>query len=439
MKTGFKKVVVSAFLGLSVIISSGGLSVMNPLTVQAAVSKPKINLTKKGTITVGRGSQLALYKNVIKSVKKGTYPVKSVKVASVKAANGKKIGIKNSPIRTTGRVPAKTLVFPSMKGTYKLRVTATDNKGSKITSTVNFKVRPKKLSSYVKGLKTLTVTKGASVKYLRGITYDRSKISGIKVDSSSVNTDKIGTYKVYYNIIGIAGDKLKIARKVNVKAGPTLDAGPSNPTTPAPKPTTPAPSSNPADHVTGIKDRVVLRASKNLNLMDGVKGDDTIKSIQCLYSYDDVDPYHYNLPAFGETNSAPQMYTHEIIDYLITTKTGVKKRVEAHMYVVDLPTAKDLANAGVKVYMTNNAVVAKGENNRHTCNIQVSADKILVPAHKMQICYNCNEEMGVHDDDWLDSHVMDSFLASKGQGPEGAVPGCGNTWYGNVEAFTISR
>ena len=398
---------------------------MNPLTVQAAVSKPKINLTKR-TITVGRGSQLALYKNVIKSVKKGTYPIKSVKVASVKAANGKKIGIKNSPIRTTGRVPAKTLVFPSKKGTYKLRVTATDNRGSKTTSTVDFKVRPKKLSSYVKGMETLTVTKGASVKYLKGVTYDSSKIKSIKVDPSLVDTDKIGTYKAYYNIIGIAGDKLRIVRKVNVKEGPTLDAGP---TTPAPKPTTPAPSSNPADHVTGIKDRVVLRASKNINLMDGVKGDDTIKSIQCLYSYDDVDPYHYNLPAFGETNSAPQMYTHEIIDYLITTKTGVKKRVEAHMYVVDLPTAKDLANNNVKVYTTNNALVQADPNVRRTCDLQVSATKIVVPRHSLYVCYGCNEEITQSDYDWVEEHC---FVTGRGDQ-------CGSGWYGTVESFSITR
>lgn len=433
MKKGFKKIVVSAVLGLSVIISSGGLSAMNPLTVQAAVSKPKIDLTKK-TITVGRGSRLELYKNVIKSVKKGSYPIKSVKVASVKAANGKKISIKNSPVRTTGRVPAKTLVFPSKKGTYKLRVTATDNRGSKTTSTVDFKVRPKKLSSYVKGMETLTVTKGASVKYLRGVTYDSSKIKSIKVDPSLVDTDKIGTYKAYYNIIGIAGDKLRIVRKVNVKEGPTLDAGPTNPTTPAPKPTTPAPSSNPADHVTGIKDRVVLRASKNINLMDGVKGDDTIKSIQCLYSYDDVDPYHYNLPSYNDVNGAVNMYTHEIIDYLITTKTGVKKRVEAHMYVVDLPTAKDLANNKVKVYTTNNALVQADPNVRRTCTLQVSATKIFVPRHPLYVCHNCGEEMSKMDMDWIDEHEMASIL-----GYEGSVPGCGSGWLPTVEAFEISR
>ena len=156
MKTEFKKLAASAVLGLSVIISSGGLSVMNPLTVQAAVSKPKINLTKKRTITVGRGSQLELYKNVIKSVKRGSYSVKSVTVKAVKAKNGKRISIKNSSALAAGKIPAKTLKFPATAGTYKLKVTAKDTKGNASNSTVSFKVG-KKLSSYVTGLKTYKV------------------------------------------------------------------------------------------------------------------------------------------------------------------------------------------------------------------------------------------------------------------------------------------
>lgn len=435
LNKNFKKVVASAILGLSVLTASAGVTgFIAPVTVQAAVRKPVINVKAK-TISVGASSNMDVYKNVITSVKKGTYAVKSVKVTSVKAKNGKRISIKNSSVLAPGKIPSKKLIFPSTAGTYKLKVTAADTKGNKAVSTVSFKVG-KKLSSYVRGLKTYKVNVKSYIDFMKGVTFNKSYVKSVKVNSATVDLDEVGNYKVYYTITGKAGDKLKVGKKVSVTisssyTGPTLDAGP---TTPAPKPTTPAPSSNPADHVTGIKDRVVLRASKNINLMDGVKGDDTIKSIQCLYSYDDVDPYHYNLPAFGETNSAPQMYTHEIIDYLITTKTGVKKRVEAHMYVVDLPTAKDLANAGVKVYTSNNSVVAKGENNHHTCKIQVSADKISVPAHDLYICYNCNTEITPTDYDWRDEHDMNSYL-----GVEGSVPGCGSGWYGDVEAFTISR
>lgn len=438
LNKNFKKVVASAILGLSVLTASAGVTgFIAPVTVQAAVRKPVINVKVK-TISVGASSNMDVYKNVITSVKKGTYAVKSVKVTSVKAKNGKKIFIKNSSILAPGKIPSKTLVFPSKAGTYKLKVTATDTKGNKAVSTVSFKVG-KKLSSYVSGPKNYKVNVKSYINFMKGVTFNKSYVRSVKVNSATVDLDEVGNYKVYYTITGKAGDKLKVGKKVSVTisssyTGPTLDAGPTNPTTPAPKPTTPAPSSNPADHVTGIKDRVVLRASKNINLMDGVKGDDTIKSIQCLYSYDDVDPYHYNLPSYNDVNGAVNMYTHEIIDYLITTKTGVKKRVEAHMYVVDLPTAKDLANNKVKVYTTNNALVQADPNVRRTCTLQVSATKISVPRHPLYVCHNCGEEMSKMDMDWIDEHEMASIL-----GYEGSVPGCGSGWLPTVEAFEISR
>lgn len=439
MKTEFKKLAASAVLGLSVIISSGGLSVMNPLTVQAAVSKPKINLTKKRTITVGRGSQLELYKNVIKSVKRGSYSVKSVKVKAVKAKNGKKISIKNSSALAAGKIPAKTLKFPAAAGTYKLKVTAKDTKGNASNSTVSFKVG-KKLSSYVTGLKTYKVKKGSKVNFMNGVAFNNTYVKSIKADSSRVDLSSVGTYKVYYTIVGKAGDKLKVSKNVTVyeekKPAPSDTTTPSNPTKPS-NPTE-APSSNPAAHVKGIADRVVLRASKNLDLMSGITWDSTIQSVQCMYTVEGVDPYHYNLPAFGEKDSALYMYTHEGLEYLITTKSGKKQRVEANLYVVDLPTAKDLAQY-VPVYTTNNALVQADPNVRRICDLQVSASKIIVPRHPIAVCYNCCEEMPQSDYDWLDDHNWNSILASKGQGPEGAIPGCDNTWFTSVEAFSINR
>lgn len=438
LNKNFKKVVASAILGLSVLTASAGVTgFIAPVTVQAAVRKPVINVKAK-TISVGASSNMDVYKNVITSVKKGTYAVKSVKVTSVKAKNGKRISVKNSSILAPGKIPSKKLIFPSTAGTYKLKVTAADTKGNKSVSTVSFKVG-KKLSSYVRGLKTYKVNVKSYIDFMKGVTFNKSYVKSIKVNSAAVNLDEVGNYKVYYTITGKAGDKLKVGKKVSVTisssyTGPTLDAGPTNPTTPAPKPTTPAPSSNPADHVTGIKDRVVLRASKNLNLMEGVKGDDTIKSIECSFPLEGLDAQHFNLPAFGEKDSALSMYTHQTIDYLITAKSGAKKRVEAHLYVVDLPTAKDLANAGVKVYTSGNQLVAANPNSYHTCDIQVSATKIVVPTHKLEVCYNCNEEMKANDFDKLDEHELGSLY-----GWEGSVPGCGSTWYATVEGFTINR
>lgn len=432
MKTEFKKLAASAVLGLSVIISSGGLSVMNPLTVQAAVSKPKINLTKKRTITVGRGSQLELYKNVIKSVKRGSYSVKSVTVKAVKAKNGKRISIKNSSALAAGKIPAKTLKFPTTAGTYKLKVTAKDTKGNASNSTVSFKVRTKKLSGYVTGLKNYKVKKGSSVNFMKGVKYDKTCVKSVKANSAAVDLDEVGNYKVVYTITGVAGDKIKVSKKVEVYVDssvkfPTPDA--DNPT-----PTTPADTGTPASHVKGITDRVVLRASKNFNLMDGVSWDSTIKSVQCLYNSEGVDPYHYNLPAFGEKDSAPIMYAHETIDYLITTKSDKKQRVECNLYVVDLPTAKDLANNNVTVYSSNNVHVQPDPNVRRTCTLKVTATKITVPRHPLYVCYNCCEEIAKLDYDWIDEHNNDSYF-----GKEGSIPGCGSGWLTAVEAFTINR
>ena len=439
MKIRFRKIVVFAILGVSVLTASGGLSVMNPLTVQAAVSKPKINLTKKRTITVGRGSQLELYKNVIKSVKRGSYSVKSVTVKAVKAKNGKRISIKNSSALAAGKIPAKTLKFPAAAGTYKLKVTAKDTKGNASNSTVSFKVG-KKLSSYVTGLKTYKVKKGSKVNFMNGVAFNNTYVKSIKVDSSRVDLSSVGTYKVYYTIVGKAGDKLKVSKNVTVyeekKPASSDTTTPSNPTKPS-NPTE-APSSNPAAHVKGIADRVVLRASKNLDLMSGITWDSTIQSVQCMYTVEGVDPYHYNLPAFGEKDSALYMYTHEGLEYLITTKSGKKQRVEANLYVVDLPTAKDLAQY-VPVYTSSNELVVANPNSYHTCDIKVSGTKIIVPAHKLEVCFNCNEEIKANDFDKLDEHEMNSYLASIGQGPEGAIPGCYNTWYTTVEGFTINR
>lgn len=432
-----KRFIASAILGLSVLTISAGVTGVTPVTVGAAVRKPVIDLKAK-TFTVGLGSQLDVYKNVIKSVKKGTYPIRSVRVASVRASNGKKIDIKNSPILTTGNVPPKVLVFPSKAGAYKIKVVATDDKGNKTTSTVDFKVRPKKLSSYVKGMKTLTVTKGSSVRYLKGVTYDRSKIKTIKVNSSSVDTDKRGTYKVYYNIIGIAGDKLRIAKKVNVIAAP-----PTSTTTPS-NPTTPTPSANPATHVKGVKDIVMVAKSKNVNLMQGITWDSTIKSVKVSSLNNIYDPTNFDLPwddnnVLGIQNWASYFYAPMHLEYTVVPVSGSSVKMSRTVYIVDLPTAKDLANNGVTVYSSNNVPVQPDPNVRCTCTLKVTATKITVPKHPLEVCWNCGEEMLGTDVDWYDEHGYNSWLASKGQGPEGAVPGCGSTLTTSVEAFTINR
>lgn len=434
LNKNFKKVVVSAMLGLSVITASAGVSsVVAPVTVEAAVVKPVINVKAK-TIKVGASGTLDVYKNVITSVKRGSYSVKSVKVKAVKAANGKKISIKNSPIATSGKIPAKTLKFPTVAGTYKLKVTAKDTKGNASNSTVSFKVG-KKLSSYVTGLKTYKVKKGSKVNFMNGVAFNNTYVKSIKVDSSRVDLSSVGTYKVYYTIVGKAGDKLKVSKNVTVyeekKPAPSDTTTPSNPTKPS-NPTE-APSSNPAAHVKGISDRVVLRASKNLDLMSGITWDSTIQSVQCMYTVEGVDPYHYNLPAFGEKDSALYMYTHEGLEYLITTKSGKKQRVEANLYVVDLPTAKDLAQY-VPVYTTNNALVQADPSVRRTCKLTVTADKIVVPRIPLAVCYNCNEEMLKTDYDWHDEHAFASL-----RGEEGSIPGCDNVWLTEIESFIISR
>lgn len=187
----------------------------------------------------------------------------------------------------------------------------------------------------------------------------------------------------------------------------------------------------------------MVARSRNLNLLDGVTWDETIKSVKITNLNDIYDPTNFDLPQDGNNvlgldNWAGYYYHHTKLTYTITPKVGSPVNVSKMMYVVDLPTAKDLAQY-VPVYTSSNELVVANPNSYHTCDIKVSGTKIIVPAHKLEVCFNCNEEIKANDFDKLDEHEMNSYLASKGEGPEGAIPGCYNTWYTTVEGFTINR
>lgn len=424
LNKNFRKMVTSTVLGLSVITASictAGFT--NPVTVEAAVlKKPVVNFKAK-TITVGLGSQLDVYKNVITSVKKGTYPVKSVKLTAVKAANGCKISVKNSSSLTAGKIPAKTLKFPAKSGTYKLKVVATDTKGNKKSSTVSFKVRTKKLSGYVTGMKDLRVEKGSSVNFMKGIKFNKSYVKSVKANSAAVDINTVGTYKAYYNIVGIAGDKQKVAKKVTVYKENSGSV---------------TPSTNPAAHVKGISDRVVVARSRGINFMKGITWDDTIKSVEVTNFGSKYDPTNFDLPWDYNHDftglDANYYYKHTGLTYKITPKSGSAVEVKKHMYIVDLPTAKDLANNNVTVYSSNNVPIQPDPNVHRTCDLQVSATKIVVPRHPLYVCFNCNTEIAKLDYDGIDEHNNDSYF-----GKEGSVPGCSSGWLTAVEAFTINR
>jgi hypothetical protein len=71
----------------------------------------------------------------------------------------------------------------------------------------------------IKGVKNLTVYKGESVAYRKNIILDDNSGSGnvtLTVDSSKVNTDKPGTYVVYYIATDKAGNKTSVSVFVTV-------------------------------------------------------------------------------------------------------------------------------------------------------------------------------------------------------------------------------
>ena len=177
----------------------------------------------------------------------------------------------------------------------------------------------------------------------------------------------------------------------------------------------------------------MVARSRNLNLLDGVTWDETIKSVKITNINDIYDPTNFDLPWFGNNelgvdNWVGYFYHHTKLTYTITPKVGSPVNVSKMMYVVDLPTAKDLAQY-VPVYTTGNQLVQADPNVRRTCELQVSASKIVVPRHPLYVCYGCNEEIYQSDYDWVEEHC---FVT--GQGPD-----CGSGWYTDVESFVVTR
>lgn len=105
-------------------------------------------------------------------------------------------------------------------GIYKIVYSVTDSSGNTKTKNVNVIVQDTKCP-VISGVKKLTAAKGTkTVNYLSGVTAndvrDGNLTSSIKVDSSKVNLNVSGTYKVVYSVADSLGNSCPVETTIDV-------------------------------------------------------------------------------------------------------------------------------------------------------------------------------------------------------------------------------
>ncbi len=104
-------------------------------------------------------------------------------------------------------------------GDYKIEITATDKYGLKTTKEATLSIIKDTTPPSFKGIGAKTVYVGSSINYKNGVTAIDNKDGnvGFSVDSSKVNTSKVGTYYATYKAIDKSGNKKEATRKIIVK------------------------------------------------------------------------------------------------------------------------------------------------------------------------------------------------------------------------------
>lgn len=210
-----KKALAGALIRVSVLSTTVVPTVGSPVSVEAAVkaSKPVI-VTKANTFNFGVNSAVGM-SNFVKSIKKGSSKIKSVKFVVPKGA------VKVSCVEKNPTMWAFNEVTMLKKGTHTVKIVVTDTKGVTATKSVKVKVGDS-LSKHVtigSALKIKKGTNGLKVDYMKGVKYDKkyvkSIIPGVYSDSG-FPTKKKGTFKLDYVVYGKSGEVLTIKRTVKV-------------------------------------------------------------------------------------------------------------------------------------------------------------------------------------------------------------------------------
>ena len=108
-------------------------------------------------------------------------------------------------------------------GKYEIVIRLTDASGNKTELTQRIVVTdPDAIAPEISGVKNLSVTVGNTPDYLKGVTaaddVDGDVTDKITVDSSAVDVNKAGTYKVIYKVADAAGNEATKEAKVTVAA-----------------------------------------------------------------------------------------------------------------------------------------------------------------------------------------------------------------------------
>ena len=107
----------------------------------------------------------------------------------------------------------------SKQGEQEITVEAVDKYGNKTTKTAKLNIVQDTTGPVISGLKDITITKGGSIDYKKGVSATDAKDGTVEfnVDSSSVNTQTAGTYYATYTAKDKSNNTTTNKRKIVVQ------------------------------------------------------------------------------------------------------------------------------------------------------------------------------------------------------------------------------
>ena len=180
----------------------------------------KINESPVGTYTVTAGEGVCRV-----TVADTTAPVLELK--AVKMDSDQKLKIDQFVKKVSDASGDVKLTYENTpdhtrEGDYKVTIIATDPSGNEARGETTLKVSYDTTPPVFSGVKAITVKRGATPNYEKGVKATDSRDGAVKftVDTSRVNLDKTGTYYAIYTATDSHGNKATYRRKITVGHGP---------------------------------------------------------------------------------------------------------------------------------------------------------------------------------------------------------------------------
>ena len=113
----------------------------------------------------------------------------------------------------------KTEINYKKLGAQKIVIEAVDKYGNVSEETATLTIRKDTVGPVISGLSAMTVAKGASIDYRKGVSAKDAKdgVCEFEVNTDNVNTGKAGTYYAIYTSSDTKGNKTTSKRKITVK------------------------------------------------------------------------------------------------------------------------------------------------------------------------------------------------------------------------------